>query len=55
MMEDKFSVYIDSVLAAENMTLETAMVLVQGLFNKYYLEPSMKITIQKVQINDDQK
>ncbi len=55
MVEDKFCVYLDSVLAAENMTLETAMVLVQGLFNKYYLEPNMKITVQKVQIKDDQK
>lgn len=52
MTEDKFSVYIDSVLAADNMTLETATVLIQALFNKYYLEPTMKITIQKTQKED---
>ena len=47
MVEDKFCVYLDSVKMAENMTLETALILAQGLFNKYYLEPNLNVTIQK--------
>lgn len=49
MVENRFNVFIDDIIAAENMTLETALVLVQGLFNKYYLEPSIRISVQKVQ------
>ena len=48
MVEEKFNVLLDAHLVAENMTLEVAMVLVQGLFNKYYLEKNLKITVQKI-------
>ena len=48
MAEEKFCVYLDSVKMAENMTLETALILAKGLFNEYYLEPNLKVTIQKI-------
>ena len=48
MVEEKFNVYMNDVMTAENMTLETAIIVVKGLFNEYYKEAGLKITIQKV-------
>jgi len=36
-------------LIAENMSLETAMILVKGIYEKYYLEPNLKVTIEKIE------
>ena len=48
MNEEKFNIFVGDVIAGKDMTLEVAIVLVEGLFNKYYLEDGLKITIQKV-------
>jgi len=48
MSEDKFNVLLNDAVVAQDMTLDTAMVLVKGLFNEYYREAKLKITIQKV-------
>lgn len=50
MAEEKFNVMLDTHIVAENMTLEVALILVQGLFNKYYLEKNLKVTVQKVSV-----
>ena len=55
MTEEKFCVYLDSVKMAENMTLETALILAKGLFNEYYLEPNLKVTIQKTRSGEEAK
>lgn len=48
MVEYKFNVMLEDSIIAKDMTLETALILVEGLFNKYYLEEKMKVSIQKV-------
>ena len=55
MAEEKFCVYLDNIKTAENMTLETAVILAKALFNEYYLEPSMKVTIQKIREGEEVK
>lgn len=42
-----FSLWIDNVCMAKEMSLETAATLMTALFNEYYNEPDLKITIQR--------
>ena len=51
MVEYKFNVLLEDSVVARNMTLEVALILVEGLYNKYYLEDNMKVSIQKVKAN----
>lgn len=47
-MENKiFSLWIDNVCMAKEMSSETAAILMTALFNEYYNEPDLKITIQR--------
>jgi hypothetical protein len=48
MDEQKFDLYIDGDIAAENMTIETAVILLEALFVHYYseVENGMEITIK---------
>ena len=56
MIENSFDVYLGDVIAAKDMSLDVALILVEGMFNKYYLEDNLKITVQKARtsrtIND---
>lgn len=42
-----FSLWIDSDCVAKEMSMETAAVLMKALFNEYYNEPDLKITIER--------
>lgn len=42
-----FSLWIDNVCVAKEMQIETAAVLMKALFNEYYNETDLKITIQR--------
>ena len=42
-----FSLWIDSDCVAKEMSMETAAVLTKALFNEYYNEPDLKITIER--------
>lgn len=44
---DTYSVMIDNVVIAKGMSIGNAMVLVEALFNKWYEEKDLKITIAK--------
>jgi hypothetical protein len=48
MDEQKFDLYIDGDIAAENMTIETVVILLEALFVHYYSEAEngMEITIK---------
>ena len=50
MNESKYSVAIDGTMVVQGMNLETALILVKGLFNTYYAEPKMRICIE---VEDD--
>ena len=55
MIEVKYEVCIDGRVYASNMDIETATILVKGLFDEYYLDDQMEITIRKVVNNDGNK
>lgn len=42
-----FSLWIDSNCVAKEMSIETAAILMKALFNYYYNESDLKITIQR--------
>lgn len=44
---DTYSVIIDNVVIAKGMSIGNAMILVEALFNKWYEEKDLKITIAK--------
>lgn len=46
MNESKYSVAIDGTMVAQGMNLETALILVKGLFETYYAEPKISICIE---------
>lgn len=46
MNERKYSVAIDGTMVAQEMNLETALILVKGLFETYYAEPKISICIE---------
>lgn len=43
----KFDVYIDDEKVAENMDMDTAIVLVKALLNEYYNDPVLKVSIKE--------
>jgi hypothetical protein len=49
MDEQKFDLYIDGDIAAENMTIETVVILLEALFVHYYndAEDCMEITVKR--------
>ena len=47
-MEDKkYKVFVDDEIFAEYMSLETAMILVKALFDTYYNEYGMTVSIRE--------
>lgn len=48
MDEQKYDLYIDGDIAAENMSIETAVILLEALFVHYYSEAEngMEVTVK---------
>ena len=42
-----FSLWVDGVCVAKEMPIETAAVLMKALFNEYYAESNLEITIKR--------
>ena len=49
---DTYMVLIDKSIIAMALSLEHAVVLVKALFNEYYAEPGLTISIQREQKED---
>ena len=49
MTEYKYKVLIDDVLYAENMDIKTAAILIKALFEEYYNDHSMTISIKEME------
>ena len=45
MIENKYKVFVNDHLTAENMPLEDAMIYVKGLFTEYYNDVLLEVTI----------
>ena len=50
MEERRYKVLIDKMVVAENMDLNTATVLVKALFNEYYNDYKMLVSVQTMDI-----
>lgn len=49
MAEYKYEVLIDGVVYAENMDIKTATILIRALFEEYYNDHSMTISIKEME------
>ena len=52
MVEDRYNVLIGSTIQAENMTLENALLFAKALFQEYWADPDIAITIDKLKYQD---
>lgn len=50
---DTYMVLIDKSIVAMALSLERAVALVKALFNKYYAEPGLTISIQREPPKED--
>ena len=50
---DTYTVLIDKSIIAMALSLEHAVVLVKALFNEYYAEPGLTISIQREPPKED--
>lgn len=46
MMEVRYNVLIGKRIVAKDMTLENAVIFLKGLFNEYYNDPMLAVTIE---------
>ena len=44
----EYNVYMNNILAASNMSIEVACILVKGLTEKYWCDTDLEITIKRV-------
>ena len=47
MEERRYKVLIDNIVVAEKMNLETAIILVKALFQEYYNDHTMVVSVKK--------
>jgi hypothetical protein len=52
MEEIKYNVLIGKRIVAKDMTLENAVIFLKGLFNEYYNDPMLAVTIE-VDVKND--
>ena len=49
MPEYEFTVALDNTVVAGDMDLNTALILAEALFKKYYAEPGIQVTISRIE------
>lgn len=49
MFERKYKVIVDNTVVAENMDLETATILVKALFERYYEEVDLTVSVKEME------
>ena len=49
MPEYEFTVALDNTVVAGDMDLNTALILAEALFKKYYAEPEIQVTISRIE------
>lgn len=48
MSEERYEVWVDEKCYAKEMRLDTALILVKGLFNEWYAEDDISIKIRRM-------
>ena len=54
MNETKYEIFIDGKTVATNMDIDIAIILTKALFEEYYGESGMSITIQQMPTLEDE-
>lgn len=54
MSSDYYRIYVDSVCVAKYVTLEYATIFVKAIFNEFYNETDLRVTIQKMNLNTEE-
>ena len=49
----RYEIMLDNEVVAKEMDLETALILVKALFDKYYCDSSMTISIKLMKRDED--
>ena len=52
MIENRYDFYLDGEIAAENMTLETAMLLAKAACETYFAQIGLEVTIKRREENE---
>lgn len=47
MIEDKYRVIMGGRIIAKDMSLDHATILLKGIFDEYYAEPCLEVSIQR--------
>ena len=53
MLEYYYRVLLQNIVIADHMTLESACILLKGLFNTYCFDPELKYLIERVREGSD--
>ena len=53
MHEDTYEVMVDNVIIAQEMSLNYATILIEGIFERYYADTKMKVTIRRTQMDGE--
>lgn len=48
MHQTKYNIFVDGECVARDMTLEYAMILQKAMFDKFYLESELEISIKRI-------
>lgn len=48
MGEDKYNIFCDGHLVATEVRLEETMIFTKALFEHYYAQPGLKVTIERI-------
>jgi hypothetical protein len=50
---DYYQIYVDNICIAKYVTLDYAVIFVEAIFNKFYNETDLRVTIQKMNFNTE--
>lgn len=54
MVEERYEIFIDNKKVAELTGLNNALIFIRGLFNEYYNETAMTVSVRRVRESIDE-
>ena len=53
MSSDYYQIYVDNVCIAKYVTLEYSVIFTKAIFNEFYNEMDLRVTVQKMNFNTE--
>ena len=53
MSSDYYQIYVDNVCIAKYATLEYAVIFTKAIFNEFYNEMDLRVTVEKMNFNTE--